>query len=79
MVRCRVKWIVSLMLLAWLCYIAYYSYNNSLLNPFTSIPAPGTYTGAVLREVAHCNVVVIGLSLFCAIFQLKKNLCEVLH
>ncbi|VDK85984.1 unnamed protein product [Onchocerca ochengi] len=53
MVRCRAKWALSLLLLAWVItvsYIAYHSYNSSLLNSFAPIPAPGTYTGAVLRE-----------------------------
>ncbi|KAL3985955.1 Glycosyl transferase 2 family protein [Acanthocheilonema viteae] len=53
MVRCRAKWALSLLFLAWVItigYIAYHSYNNSLLNSFASIPAPGTYTAADLRE-----------------------------
>ncbi|CAG9531035.1 unnamed protein product [Cercopithifilaria johnstoni] len=53
MVRCRAKWALSLLLLAWVItvgYIAYHSYNNSLLNSFASISAPGTYADSVLRE-----------------------------
>ncbi|EJW75911.1 hypothetical protein WUBG_13181, partial [Wuchereria bancrofti] len=53
MVRCRAKWALSFLLLAWLItvgYIVYHSYNSSLLNSFASIPARGIYTGAVLRE-----------------------------
>uniref|UniRef100_A0A915PY30 Polypeptide N-acetylgalactosaminyltransferase n=1 Tax=Setaria digitata TaxID=48799 RepID=A0A915PY30_9BILA len=53
MVKCRVKWALSLLLLAWVItigYIAYYSYNNSLLNTFASVSAPGTYTSDIFRE-----------------------------
>lgn len=64
MVRCRAKWALSFLLFAWIItvgYIAYLSYNNSLLNSFASIPAPGSYSDSVLREVTHFNEVVIGL------------------
>lgn len=78
MVRCRAKWALSFLLFAWIItvgYIAYLSYNNSLLNSFASIPAPGSYSDAVLREVTHFNEVVISSSLPDLIFQLKIEDC----